>query len=113
MRQLRAIASAVVLGAIANSPLLAETSSWSKQIDVPKPRAGAKVKLTPAPGATTIIKGTAPAANEPISQSMVPPSGDDAAYIAFDQGQYLTAKKLAEEAAKRGEPQAHTLLGGL
>ena len=33
--------------------------------------------------------------------------------LAFDQGQYLTALKLAEEAAKRGEPQANTLIGRL
>ena len=43
--------------------------------------------------------------------STVPATGDDAAYTAFDQGQYLTALKLAEEAAQRGEPQANTLIG--
>ena len=36
---------------------------------------------------------------------------DDSAYAAFDQGQYLTALKLAEEAARRDDPQAHTLIG--
>lgn len=42
---------------------------------------------------------------------MVEPSGDDAAYIAFDQGQYLTALQLAESAAERNVPQALTLMG--
>jgi TPR repeat protein len=41
----------------------------------------------------------------------VPTVGDDAAYIAYDQGQYLTALKLAQEAAGKGDPQAHTLIG--
>ena len=44
---------------------------------------------------------------------MAPPTGDEAAYIAFDQGQYLTALKLADEGVKRNDPQSHTLLGRL
>ncbi len=35
---------------------------------------------------------------------------DNAAYNAYDAGKYLTALKLAEEAAKQGDPQAHTLI---
>ena len=31
--------------------------------------------------------------------------------MAFDQGQYLTALKLAEAAAAKDDPQAHTLIG--
>ncbi|MEN2494987.1 MAG: Secretory immunoglobulin A-binding protein EsiB [Hyphomicrobiaceae bacterium hypho_1] len=46
-----------------------------------------------------------------LGQTMVPAIGDDAAYIAFDQGQYITAKRIAERRAKQGDPQAHTLLG--
>lgn len=42
---------------------------------------------------------------------MAEPSGEDAAYIAFDQGQYLTALHLAKAAAERNEPQALTLMG--
>lgn len=38
-------------------------------------------------------------------------TGDDAAYEAFDQGKYLTALDLAQKAAEKGEPQAHTLVG--
>jgi TPR repeat protein len=45
------------------------------------------------------------------AKSLAPASGDDAAYVAFDQGQYLTALKLAEEAAKKGDAAAHTLVG--
>ena len=48
-----------------------------------------------------------------LGKTMAPASGDDAAYIAFDQGQYLTAKRIAEERARQKDPQAHTLLGRL
>ena len=43
--------------------------------------------------------------------SSVPTKGDDGAYIAYDQGQYLTALRLAQAAAATGDPQAHTLIG--
>ncbi len=33
-----------------------------------------------------------------------------AAYLAYDQGRYTTALSLAEAAASRGDPQAHTLV---
>jgi len=46
-----------------------------------------------------------------LGPTMAVPSGEDAAYIAFDQGQYLTALKLARAAAKKGDAQAHTLIG--
>ncbi len=46
-----------------------------------------------------------------IGRIMIPASGDNAAYIAFDQGQYLTARRIAEQRAKQNDPQAHTLLG--
>lgn len=39
------------------------------------------------------------------------PTGDNAAYEAFDQGKYLTALRLAEEAAKKDDPEAHMLAG--
>jgi TPR repeat protein len=38
------------------------------------------------------------------------PTGEDAAYEAFDQGKYLTALDLAQKAAEKGDPQAHTLV---
>lgn len=46
-----------------------------------------------------------PAKSKPV------PSDDDAAYVAFDQGKYLTALSLAEARAAKGDPQAHTLVG--
>jgi uncharacterized protein len=46
-----------------------------------------------------------------IGPSTAPPTGDNAAYIAFDQGQYLTALRLGVAAAKTGDATAHTLVG--
>ena len=48
-----------------------------------------------------------PATKTPADKS----ADDDAAYMAFDQGQYLTALSLAEAKAALGDPQAHTLVG--
>ena len=48
-----------------------------------------------------------------LGKTLIPPTGDNAAYIAFDQGQYITALKLAEKQAQKSDPQAHTLLGRL
>jgi uncharacterized protein len=87
----------------------AETSSWLKETEVSKPAPGKPVKLTPAPKAPTgFMRGTVPGSETSV---LVKPTGEDAAYIAFDQGLYLTAMKLAEAAAKHGDPQAHTLIG--
>lgn len=44
-------------------------------------------------------------------QIIAPATGEDAAYIAFEQGQYLTALSLAEAMAARGDAAAHTLIG--
>ncbi|MEO1719610.1 MAG: tetratricopeptide repeat protein [Pseudomonadota bacterium] len=41
------------------------------------------------------------------------PSGDNAAFIAFEQGLYLTALRLAKVDAARGVAQAQTLIGRL
>ncbi len=95
-------------------PLAADSSSWfSRETPVPKsapppppplaPRPQSIAPAAPAESGTSEIKKNIP--------SMVAPTGDNAAYLAFDQGQYLTAMKLAQEAAKRGEPQAFTLIG--
>ena len=35
----------------------------------------------------------------------------DPIYAAFDEGRYMEAKKLAEEAAAKGDGPAHTMLG--
>lgn len=103
---------AIVIAAVwlvAGTPLaMAESSSWfSRAAPEPAPPAKATPQSTgEAPTSSTntsILQKTIP--------SIVPATGDDAAYTAFDQGQYLTALKLAEEAANRGEPQAYTLMG--
>jgi len=62
----------------------------------------ATVKSQPEAASSSHAKSLAPA---------VPATGDDAAYIAYDQGRYLTALELAQKAAEKGEPQAHTLIG--
>lgn len=82
--------------------------------------------------ATTTTKNAAPKARKSVVEPATPdaakslrgtlgpstggtaagaPAGDDAAYMAFDQGQYLTALRLAEERAKQGVPSAYTLVG--
>ena len=65
-----------------------------------------KSTITPVP-----IGSQKPRTNSTLGPIMAEPSGDDAAYIAFDQGQYLTALRLAKAAAERDEPQALTLIG--
>ena len=42
-----------------------------------------------------------------------PTSAVDPAYAAFEDGRYVTAMQLAEQAAAKGEPTAHTLIGRL
>ena len=106
-----------LLGALALAhPAAAETSSWVMETtEAPKPKRGKPVKLAPAPSAAKAptFKGPATAGQSAYAKSLAPPTGDEAAYIAFDQGQYLTALKLAEEGVKRNDPQSHTLLGRL
>lgn len=101
------------------------TSGWShrtKPAAITRPTGGkrkiaprrAKSKVIPALKST--IKTVPLGATKPLPKStlgpiMADPSGDDAAYIAFDQGQYLTALRLAKAGAERDEPQALTLMG--
>ena len=104
------------------------TSSWStrtKPGSVTRPSgarpaarrsAKSKGKAKQNPGLRSTITTVPEAAGKPLKEStlgpiMAEPSGDDAAYIAFDQGQYLTALRLAEAGAERDEPQALTLMG--
>lgn len=104
------LALAALFGVAAVAPLLADNSSWiTRETETPVP------KLAPSPKKPA--KSAAPAKAQDGTTdirksipSTVPATGDDAAYTAFDQGQYLTALKLAEEAAARGEPQANTLI---
>jgi uncharacterized protein len=105
------LALSALLGMAAAAPLRADTSSWftrDTETSVPKLAPSPK-KLPPAADAPA-QSGNSAIQKKNAIQSMVPATGDDAAYTAFDQGQYLTALKLAEEAAARGEPQANTLI---
>ncbi len=113
-----------------------DTSSWSSGTVVAPPKRDGGVKLLkrapevaapPAGGASRPafpdMQGTMPKPVGPTLPSQVPlsdgstiaktNSGSDPAYEAFDQGRYLTALDLAQKAAERGEPQAHTLIGRL
>ena len=111
MRVLSSQAVAPVILAVTlalGSPAIADTSSWSSgdQTTIPKLAPTLK-KPAPAPEA----QPNSPADMKTRIPSLVPATGDDAAYTAFDQGQYLTALKLAQDAAAKGEPQANTLIG--
>lgn len=100
-----------------------ETSSWQSDIQAPgqvakTAKPAPNVKTTPQPGAKkgapadkSVPGGASTFTKAPITPGgMAPVGGDDAAYMAFDQGQYLTALRLATEAAKKNDPQAHTLI---
>ena len=65
---------------------------------------GPETKLKPSLPATVSAPGSS-------DYAKAQPTGDDAAYEAFDQGKYLTALDLAQKAAEKGDPQAHTLVG--
>ena len=99
---------------------LGETSSWASRVDGPAAPIERKKKLPAKASPKTIrtlpsLDGKqAPAPRPPpekgSTHAKILPPGDDAAYEAFDQGQYLTALDLAVKAAERGEPTAHTLV---
>ena len=115
MSAYRAMLVVVGVLALAHSTA-AETSSWvMESTEAPKPKRGKPVKVAPVPGAdkASTFKASSTPGHASYAKSLVPLSGDEAAYIAFDQGQYLTALKLAEEGVKRNDPQSHTLLGRL
>lgn len=121
LRQLSAVA--LVAAAIAASGLSleahAQSETWGAKVD-PGQTPGKPKAVKPVPAqkqAKPALKAADPAtgfskdAPTDASKSLAPASGDDAAYVAFDQGQYLTALKLAEEAAKKGDAASHTLVG--
>lgn len=99
------------------------TSSWSGSGETP----AVKVQPKAVPGPSSKPKAPAPKPGtiDPTSNfrgtigiplggnsSMVPLStGDEAAYQAFDQGQYLTALNLAEIQTRKGNAAAFTLIG--
>ena len=105
------IGALALLASLGGRPLSADGGSWfSRSVKPPKQApAPAAAPASPAKHAPSATQGTS--VIEKTIPSTVPATGDDAAYTAFDQGRYLTALKLAEEAAQRGEPQASTLIG--
>lgn len=129
------IASTVALSC---SAAQAQTSSWSSRVEggpataptpppgvvlLPRPPTSRAKQLSPgaAEGSTkqAPITGRAEPKGSPLKQGSSEPvkartvatsGGNDPAYIAFDNGHFLTALKLAEQAATKGEPEAHTLI---
>lgn len=99
---------------------VAETSSWSdrmvvapKDKSVPKDQAPAGVFAPVKPKTVRTAPATRPPASSSESEHEKTSAGEieEAAYFAFDQGRYLTALDLAQKAARKGDPQAHTLIG--
>ncbi|MBL8564157.1 MAG: SEL1-like repeat protein [Hyphomicrobiaceae bacterium] len=98
----------------------AETSSWVQRDDEARARAKSTRAADAKPagelsgpnvsthGKKSGTPGVAPAAR-PGGKS-TPPSGEDDAYLAFDQGRYLTALKLAQALAEKGDAAAHMLV---
>ncbi|MCH9806565.1 MAG: sel1 repeat family protein [Alphaproteobacteria bacterium] len=98
--KLTGLLSALLIG-LAPLPAAAETSSWfqttTKKASEPRKPANRTNRK--------IVKKT----QGPASKA-TPATGNNAAYIAFDSGKYLTALKLAQEAAAKGDPAAHTMI---
>ena len=61
-----------------------------------------------AGGKTAAVSNMKPAEAKPPVEAPLTP---DPVYNAFDTGKYGEARKLAEEAADKGDGPAHTLLG--
>lgn len=111
----RAGMAALLLAAASDAR--AETSSWSQRTiiapDKSAPAQGNGWNAVPAPVKPKAVR-TSPATtpNKNITEVRKSPTSDDGeeAYFAFDQGRYLTALDLAQKAAAKGDPQAHTLI---
>lgn len=111
----RAVATALLVGvasfALGALAAHAETSSWSSGPAQPKsaaPKPAGSGKPASDPKARPLLSGPGTSTHSKTAPSA---GGDDEAYLAFDRGSYLTALSLAEAAAARGEPSAHTLIG--
>jgi uncharacterized protein len=104
----RIVAFSVSLLAATCQMARAETSSWAGEVSPAPGGKGHEAKIVKS--ATPNSAKGAPLPTNTSSYSKLPP-GDNAAYEAFDQGQYLTALDLARKAAEKADPQAHTLIG--
>lgn len=94
------------------------TSSWTHRTTPTAPTQrtpGAKNRkrrpVVRVPAAKSGTKGAPSRRRASLGPSTAPATGDNAAYIAFEQGQYLTALRLAAAAAKKGDATAYTLVG--
>src|SRR5690554_1070152 len=112
---------------LAGASVQAETSSWSTATEPYHPAVKSKTNRKTKPLARPERKGPKPLRNDQstdplsrfmpgkpeseISRYLAPATGEEAAYIAFEQGQYLTALNIAERKAKEGDPRAHTMIG--
>ena len=127
LRSLRwsAAVSMVLLASVANTnTLLAETSSWVQRENEPtgnakpaKPqsrKATAEAKPSQqieGPGVSQHAKIPNTFETGPVKSGIEKPApGNDDAYLAFDQGRYLTALELAQKLADKGDARAHTLI---
>jgi len=91
----------------------AETSSWTYRSEETPPASAKSVpkKQVKSQDATsTHYKQQVPGPQIKDAGPELKATGEDA-YLAFDQGKYLTALKLAEAAAAKGDAAAHTLIG--
>lgn len=110
-----------------------ETSSWQQRVE-PSAKAAPPARKAKAPqrvkseivepgavpkgalkapggsGPTPKLPSLGPATAPTVSIHAKDGAGSDPAYEAFEQGKYLTALRLAEELAGRGDPTAHTLI---
>ncbi len=107
-----------------------DASSWPATTQIPARTPGeqklqngtqpAKPRVAPQPSSgdqlsrfstqKPIREGTGGLAGTSVEKTV---PGNDPAFDAFEQGQYIAAHTLAVEADKRAEPQAATLLGRL
>lgn len=130
-RRMIALVAAGLGGLAVTDAAVAETSSWVTRSESPPPPAaaakgkpGTMAKPQPvAPQGGRLPKGTLPPpestsfstlSDKPparIAAYKAPVTGEDAALIAFGQGQYLTALNIAEAEAGRGRADAYTLVG--
>jgi uncharacterized protein len=113
-----------VAGLCLGSVAFAQTSSWSSSTDpavkkappaATKPGAAAKSqKAQPQPkphSSDPLSRFQKGPVGEPAARNEAAPTAEDAAFLAFEQGQYLTALTLAGERAKLGDAAAATLVG--
>ncbi len=99
-------AACLILQCGSISTAIAESSSWVQES---KTEAKTTTQTKEKPNAQKHRKKLSPRST--TSPSGKKNSGNSAAYIAFDQGKYLTALELAQKDAKKGDPAAHTLIG--